>query len=480
MALMVGNRNQMILFPPEIEDYVGPEDPVRAYDAFIEFLDLREMGFIINPDQAGAHKFHPKEMLKIIVYGYSYGIRSSRKLERACHHNLSFMWLVSGLKPDYRTIARFRHDHKQEIKQVLKQNAKFCMEMNLIEGNTLFIDGSKFRANASINNTWDDEKCKKYVEIAEKNIERIMDEVEQIDKEEDGKGTLVKLEKELKNQKKLQEKVQKVMRLLTETGKEKINSTDIDAVNAKGRQGIHAIHNCQAGMDEKHGLIVHCDSVSKNNDLNQFSPQVEKAKENMEKYPKNAVTDAGYFSLVDLEKAPEEVKVIIPSRKQAQKDNKKVKVKPFGIEEFKYNKESDEYICPEGKSLTFCKIAFGDKNKLDYKAAGKDCRACKHFGICTSSRNGRHVIRMKENEELKAKLEEIYNEKESQALYKLRKEKAELQFGHMKYNLGAGHLLLRGTEGANAEFSILSTCFNMARMITIFGIPMLIAKLNGM
>ncbi|MBZ0110627.1 MAG: hypothetical protein K8F52_18395, partial [Candidatus Scalindua rubra] len=65
-------------------------------------------------------------------------------------------------------------------------------------------------------------------------------------------------------------------------------------------------------------------------------------------------------------------------------------------------------------------------------------------------------------------------------LYKLRKEKAELQFGHMKYNLGAGHLLLRGTEGANAEFSILSTCFNMTRMITIFSIPTLIAKLNGM
>ncbi|MBZ0108839.1 MAG: hypothetical protein K8F52_09225 [Candidatus Scalindua rubra] len=109
------------------------------------------------------------------------------------------------------------------------------------------------------------------------------------------------------------------MRLLTETGKEKINSTDIDAVNAKGRQGIHAIHNCQAGIDEKHGLKVHCDSVSKNNDLNQFSPQVEKAKENMEKYPKNAVTDAGYFSLVDLEKAPEEVKVIISSRETSAK-----------------------------------------------------------------------------------------------------------------------------------------------------------------
>lgn len=87
---------------------------------------------------------------------------------------------------------------------------------------------------------------------------------------------------------------------------------------------------------------------------------------------------------------------------------------------------------------------------------------------------------MKENEELKAKLEETYQQEEGQRLYKLRKEKVELPFGHMKRNLGAGQFLLRGKEGVNAELSILSTCFNIARMITIIGIPTLIAKLNSM
>ena len=139
MAFITGSRKQISFLPPKIEDYVGKEDPVRVYDAFIESIDLHEIGIIIDPCQAGALSFDPKAMLKLIVYGYSYGIRSSRKLERACYHNLSFMWLLSGILPDYRTIARFRSDNKEAIKRILKQNVKLCVKLGLIEGNTLFL-----------------------------------------------------------------------------------------------------------------------------------------------------------------------------------------------------------------------------------------------------------------------------------------------------------------------------------------------------
>ncbi|MBW7897794.1 hypothetical protein B188_17070 [Candidatus Brocadiaceae bacterium B188] len=111
-------------------------------------------------------------MVKLIIYGYSYGNRSSRRLERACHHNLSFIWLVSGLKPDYRTIARFRSEYKEAIKNVLKQSVRLCIKLDLVEGNTVFIDVSKFRANASIRNTWTDKKCEEYLEKLSKNIDR--------------------------------------------------------------------------------------------------------------------------------------------------------------------------------------------------------------------------------------------------------------------------------------------------------------------
>ena len=346
-------------------------------------------------------------------------------------------------------------------------------------GNTLFLDGSKFRANASKSNTWDEERCKKSLEIAEKNIERIMEEAEQIDKEESNAGTLVKLDEELQDQKKMQAKVQEIVKTLKESGKEKINTTDKDSVNGKTRQGSHAIINCQVITDEKHGLIVSGEAVSQNNDLNQLTPQLEQATETMGKATEKAITDAGYFSLKGLEKVPEGIEVIMPTRKQAQEENKKTPIKPFGKEVFTYDSARDVYLCPEGKPLVRKGTSFGDKNKHCYKAEGKVCRGCKHFGVCTKSKDGRRVIRMG-NEVVIEKLEEVYQREENQQLYKLRKEKAELPFGHIKRNLGAGQFMLRGREKVNAELSILSTCFNIARMMTIIGIPMLIAKLNSM
>ena len=160
MSYKTGDRKQMTFLPPTIDEYIGHEDPVRVYDAFVEAIDLQELGIPVQPYKAGAQEYHPKSMLKLFTYGYSYGKRSSRKLERACHHNVSFQRLMSGLKPDYRTIARFRSEYKGAIKNVLKQCVRLCIKLDLIEGNTLFIDGSKFRANASINNTWTDKDVK--------------------------------------------------------------------------------------------------------------------------------------------------------------------------------------------------------------------------------------------------------------------------------------------------------------------------------
>lgn len=238
--------------------------------------------------------------------------------------------------------------------------------------------------------------------------------------------------------------------------------------------------NCEVSTDKKHGLIVNSEAVSQNNDLNQLSSQVKQCTKTLGRPPAEVVSDAGYFSLKDIEQVPENVKVIMPSRRQAQKENKKPEVGSYSIEEFSYDKERDVYICPEGKILENKGIAFGSQEKISYKARGKECRGCKHFGICTTSKKGRWVVRMVKQEELKKRLEETYQEEESQKLYKLRKEKAELPFGHMKRNLGEGQFLLRGKEGVDAELSILSTCFNLVRMITIIGVPMLIAKFNSM
>ena len=126
MAYKIGDQMQQIFLPPIIDDYVGPQAPVRVYDAFVDALNFQELGISLEPSMhGGADKYYPKQLLKLMIYGYSYGIRSSRKLERACHENLSFIWLMGGLKPDYRTISRFRVNIKRRLKKFLN-NAYAC------------------------------------------------------------------------------------------------------------------------------------------------------------------------------------------------------------------------------------------------------------------------------------------------------------------------------------------------------------------
>ena len=476
MGYKEGEREQINFLPSVIDDYVSKEDPVRAYDAFVEALDFSKLGIELNPDKSGAEEYHPKAMTKLLIYGYAYGIRSSRKLERATHHNLSFMWLMGGLKPDYRTIARFRRDNKRAMVEALKQCARFCMKMDLVDGNTLFVDGSRFRANASIGNSWNQKKCEGYLEDIDKNIEKIVDECERIDTEEGEKRSLVELEEEMKDEQALKAKVEEIMKSLKGSKKEAINTTDPDCVNAKGRQGIHASYSAQIVVDDKNGLIVSSEATSQSTDVNQFGRQVERASEVTGKKPLVTCSDSAYFDVDDLKEPLDKGTIpIVPTKKEAQKENKKIPLKEFDKEVFRYDGDKDEYICPAGKCLRY--VGDASPTKRTYKARGKGCRACKNFGVCTKSPHGRKIIRHK-NEEIKEHLEKIYHSEEGQKIYKRRKEKAELPFGHMKKNLGVGQFLLRGKEGADAELSIFSVCFNMARMITLLGIGGVISKLS--
>lgn len=181
MAYRYGNRDQLALFPPSVEDYVPKDAAVRAYDAMVEALDFKELGIDIEPDNVGNPQYNPKAMLKLYVYGTAYGVRSSRKLEREAHYNISFIWLMGDLKPDHKTIAEFRRKNKKALQNVLKQCARMCIKLGLIEGNTLFADGSKIRANASIKNKWTKERCEEALKKADENIDRILKECEDTD-----------------------------------------------------------------------------------------------------------------------------------------------------------------------------------------------------------------------------------------------------------------------------------------------------------
>ena len=341
MAYRYGNRYQMELLPLSIEEYVNSDDPVRVYDAFVETLNFNELGLALDAHKVGCPEYNPKAMLKLLLYGYSYGFRSSRKLERALYHNVSFIWLMGGLKPDHKTIAEFRRKNKASIKNVLKACARLCIRLNLIAGNTLFVDGSKVRANASIKNTWTKEKCQRALGKIDSRIEAILSECDAVDEYEENQDSLVKMEKELTDKKVLKAKVEKILQELQEKNKKSINTTDSECTRINSIQGSHAGYSLQGTFDEKHGLIVNSDVVSENNDLNQFAQQIKKANETLEKKCDVACADSGYANTDELQKIDEqEIKVIVPSQRQASRKE----AKPFDKSNFQYNCQKDCYL----------------------------------------------------------------------------------------------------------------------------------------
>ena len=473
MSYRFGNRKQMNLFPKSIEDYVAADHPVRVFDAFVEALDFKELKITLDENQVGNASYDPKAMLKLLVYGYSYGIRSSRKLERASHNNLSFIWIMGGLKPDHKTIANFRRNNLKAIKKVLKECARLCLKLELIEGNTLFTDGTKMRSAAAIKNTWDKKKCERYLKKIDKHIDFILSQCEAIDSEEESNPSLVHMNEELQKSKDLKEKVKGIMETLAQEKKEFINTVDPECTRINSVHGSHAGYNAQIVVDEKNGLIVNIDVVSENNDINQFAEQINQANETLGKKCTTACADSGYANTDELKKIDDQkIKVVVPSQRQASRKQPK----EFDKVNFKYDSEKDCYICPVGQKLNYSHNDKKKKSKV-YKISKKEiCFDCPHYGVCTSSKSGRTIHRLL-NEETRLEFEAQYKEPASQEIYKLRKQKVELPFGHIKRNLKARSFLLRGLDGANAEASLLTTCFNISRMITLVGVSALIQKL---
>ena len=480
MAFKYGkNRDQETFLPAVIDDYVGPNDPVRVYNAFIDALDFNELGIPLVP-KAGADRYEPRCMLKLLVYGPSYGDRSSRMLERACRHNLSYIWLMKGLQPDYRTIIRFRSDYKDAIRTVLKQCVRMCVKMNLVEGNTLFIDGSKLRANASADNNLSREDLEKELAKIEAHIDELMTDAERLDQTEDGLPSLVEAQQQIADRQQLAGWMKDCLAEINSEKRSSVNRIDPDSVVAKSRQGTHAMHNVQCVTDDKHGLIVQAQAVSAGNDNNQLVPQLKQASENIGRSPAVVCADAGYFSPTKTKDIDESITVVMPSPQQANKakNPEKLPPGPFDKSHFQYDKERNIYICPEGKILKYQGPVTGRPYRHTYHANPDDCNRCQHHDVCTSGPTGRSVHRS-DHEDIILRQEAVYESKLGRAIYRRRKQRAEHPFGHWKYNLHAGQFLLRGHQKVDAEVSVLATCFNLARMITIVGAAELIAKFQG-
>jgi transposase len=462
-----------MFLPPTIEEFVAPDDPVRAYDAFVDALDWRHLGIESDPHQPGCPPYPPAILLKILVYGYSYGIRSSRKLERALHHNLSFIWLAGGLKPDFKTIARFRRQNRKALRQVLRDCARLCLKLGVIAGNTLFVDGSKFRANAGNNSSWTAAQCEEHLRQIDQRIEELLQECERVDTQEAQEPSTVHLDEALAQQRQRQQQIAAALQQLQEEDRTRVNITDPDCAPMRGRQGSHAGYNSQIVVDEQHGLIVQADVVCDQNDRRQFAPQIAAAAETTGKTPDVAGADNGYYSGEQLEPMTAvATQVLVPARQPAAPS------KPFAKGRFTYVAEENVYVCPAGQRLTYRRTC-AERQCQEYQLDGRTCCACEHYKECTRGRNGRKIVRYF-NEDLRDRLRQPFALPACREVYRRRKETAELPFGHLKRNLGAGQFLLRGLAGVRAEMSLLASCFNVARLIGLWGVAGLRAQLAAL
>jgi transposase len=474
MAFRSPERYQQMFLPPSIDEYVAPDDPVRAYDAFVDTMDWRTLGIVADEHQAGCPAYHPNVMLKILVYGYSYGIRSSRKLERALYHNLSFIWIAGGLQPDFKTICRFRCDHRAALKKVIKHCAQLCIKLDMIAGNTLFVDGSKFRANAGIGHSGTAEQCDERLKEIDQRIDELLAECERVDTQEAQADSMVHLKEELAQQKRRKQRIEAAAEQLKAQGLKQVNTTDPDCAVMRSRQGCHAAVNGQIVTDDQHGLIVSSDVVKENNDRKQFTEQIEAAKAIIGKTPEVAAADSGYYSGKELETmAAVATTVLVPVRGQVHPS----KDKPFAKAHFTYVAQDNVYVCPAGHRLT-CRRTCEKRRWREYQLDGVTCCACEHYSDCTRGRNGRKIVRYF-NEDLRDQFRRQFEAPANREIYKRRKQTVELTFGHFKRNLGAGHFLLRGLAGMRAELSLLASSFNVARLIGLLGVPGLIAKLSA-
>jgi transposase len=474
MALREGNRQQMQLLPPSIEQYISEDAPVRVYDLFVDTLDLAAMGINIEPLKEGNPCYDPRTMLKLLVYGYSYGVRSSRKLERETYYNLSFIWIMGGLKPDHKTIAEFRRKHQGAVQQALVQCVRLCVKLDLIAGNILFVDGSKIRGNAAIKHSWTKEKGQKVIEKAEKRIEEVLREAEALDAEEEGQPSLVSMPTQLAEPRSLQQQVEGIMEELKASGKKNLNTVDRECTTINGIHGTGAGYTAEVVVDDSHGLIVSADAVSANNDLGQFSIQINQAQEVLGKVTEIAVADSGFADTQDLEKIDKQgIQVIVPSQRLANTHP----IGEFDKGNFKYDQANDCYICPQGEKLSHHRPVSREES-IEYTIGNKEiCLHCQQYGQCTTNKTGRKIMRLLA-EEVRERLEQEYVLPENQTIYKRRQAKVELVFGHFKRNLGVSSFLMRGIEGARAEIGLLSMCFNVRRMITLLGQKGLINKLK--
>ena len=290
------DRNQVILLPDTLDDYVGGDNEVRAIDAFIDSLDLSLMGFKADPAKEGLPGYAPRDMLKLYMYGYLNHIRSSRRLQKEASRNVELMWLLRKIVPDFRCIADFRKDNAKSIREVFRAFVKLCNRAGQLSHESVVIDGSKFRAVNADNKSYVSSNAKKVLLDVEEKISRYMKELDEADAAESRPGALTKedIASVLDYLERRKTQLTEALEQMAASGENHICTTDPESRLMKTRDGIRPSFNVQTAVESGNHLIVHYDVTSECTDWHLLGDGIDASKAALGVGNLEGIADRGY------------------------------------------------------------------------------------------------------------------------------------------------------------------------------------------
>jgi transposase len=484
MLLQGTNRLQAEI--RSLEDEIACDNPVRLIDALVVRLDLSLLNINIPKADQGRPAFHPKVFLKLYYYGYMNGIRSSRKLEKECVRNMEVRWLLESLQPNYHSIADFRKDNAVALKEVFRMLTSFLKDQGLIEGITVAIDGSKFRAVNSSKNNYNADKILRHQKYLDNKTEEYLKQLESGDKEDGHDEFKLKrkaIAEKLKGLKERKIKYAALQQQLEKSNDPQVSTTDPDSrALLINHRIVEVSYNVQTVSDEKHSLVTHFE-VTNQNDKRALHPTALAAKEQLQSEELTVLADKGYHTGDQLSKCEKDNITTIVSPKESSSQNPDEK---YAVENFSYNKTNDTYTCPAGHVLTtngnWYDKSHDDKNRKNgtrykvkhYKTAS--CLSCPVMQLCTKNKRGR-LLERSEHQETVSRNNARF--KAQFDLYKRRQELIEHIFGTVKRAWGYTYTLMKGKTKIEGEFSIIYTAYNLTRAKNILGFEKLLEVIQS-
>jgi len=470
-----GDRKQVALLPECLDDFVAEDNSIRVVDAFVDELDLSTLGFnSVTPASTGRPSYHPALMLKIYVYGYLNRVPSSRRLERECQRNLELMWLTGRLAPDFKTIADFRRDNGQAIRNVCRQFVFLCRQLNLFADAVVAIDGSKFKAVNAHDRNFTRGKLEKRMLQIDQCIERYLGAMETADRQapDVAQARVSRLNEKLRTLKTQMQRLKQIEKQLAESPSGQISLTDPDAramatSTSRGMVG----YNVQSAVDATHHLIVAHEVTNIGTDRKQLSRMAKQAKDAMQATDLQAIADRGYFTgdeIVACEEAGITPFVSKPMTSSAKSEGR------FEKEDFIFDPASGEYTCPAGSRLIW-RFETVEKGLVLSRYWSSDCPRCPIKSKCTPS-DYRRVTRYAHQ----ASLDEMQKRIDlSPGVMRIRRQTVEHPFGTLKHWMGATHFLTRTLEHVSTEMSLHVLAYNIKRVLKIVGMRELMVAIRA-